>query len=58
MEFAQQRNAGVDVIEAGFPISSPGDFDSVKAIAEQVEDRRSAVWLALWKGTSTAAGKL
>jgi 2-isopropylmalate synthase len=27
---------GVDVIEAGFPVSSPGDFDSVKAIAEQV----------------------
>jgi 2-isopropylmalate synthase len=27
---------GVDVIEAGFPIASPGDFDSVTAIAEQV----------------------
>lgn len=27
---------GVDVIEAGFPISSPGDFQGVKAIAEQV----------------------
>ena len=27
---------GVDVIEAGFPIASPGDFDSVKLIAEQV----------------------
>jgi 2-isopropylmalate synthase len=24
---------GVDIIEAGFPISSPGDFESVKAIA-------------------------
>lgn len=29
---------GVDVIEAGFPISSPGDFESVKAIAEAVKD--------------------
>ena len=29
---------GVDVIEAGFPISSPGDFDSVKAIAENVKE--------------------
>lgn len=29
---------GVDVIEAGFPISSPGDFESVKAIAEAVND--------------------
>ena len=27
----------VDVIEAGFPIASRGDHDSVKAIAEQVE---------------------
>jgi 2-isopropylmalate synthase len=26
----------VDVIEAGFPIASPGDFESVKAIAEGV----------------------
>ena len=24
----------VDVIEAGFPAASPGDFDAVKAIAE------------------------
>jgi 2-isopropylmalate synthase len=29
---------GVDVIEAGFPISSPGDFRSVEAIAEAVEN--------------------
>ncbi|MEM8874357.1 MAG: 2-isopropylmalate synthase [Planctomycetota bacterium] len=28
------ENMGVDVIEAGFPISSDGDFASVKAIAE------------------------
>jgi len=27
---------GVDVIEAGFPIASPGDFESVAAIAERV----------------------
>lgn len=27
---------GVDIIEAGFPISSPGDFESVEAIAAQV----------------------
>jgi 2-isopropylmalate synthase len=27
---------GVDVLEAGFPIASPGDFESVKLIAEQV----------------------
>jgi 2-isopropylmalate synthase len=29
---------GVDIIEAGFPISSPGDFASVKAIAEAVKE--------------------
>jgi len=29
---------GVDVIEAGFPISSPGDFVSVKAIADQTKN--------------------
>jgi 2-isopropylmalate synthase len=29
---------GVDVIEAGFPISSPGDLESVKAIAEIIKD--------------------
>lgn len=29
---------GVDVIEAGFPISSPGDFDSVTEIAKLVKN--------------------
>ncbi len=28
---------GVDIIEAGFPIASPGDFESVRAIAAAVE---------------------
>src|SRR5271167_4374573 len=27
---------GVDVIEAGFPIASPGDFEAVQAIAREV----------------------
>jgi len=37
MEVAQAlQNLGVDVIEAGFPIASPGDFESVQAIAETV----------------------
>src|SRR5437899_4015135 len=31
------KDLGVDVIEAGFPIASPGDFESVQAIARQVE---------------------
>jgi len=28
----------VDVIEAGFPIASPGDFESVKAVADTIKD--------------------
>src|ERR1700737_4790304 len=31
------KELGVDVIEAGFPIASPGDFESVQAVARQVE---------------------
>ncbi|MGL6097025.1 MAG: 2-isopropylmalate synthase [Fimbriiglobus sp.] len=30
------RDLGVDVIEAGFPIARPGDFESVRAIAREV----------------------
>ncbi len=30
----------VDVIEAGFPIASPGDFDAVQAVARAVKDSR------------------
>ncbi len=29
--------AGVDVIEAGFPISSPGDFESVQTLARELK---------------------
>jgi 2-isopropylmalate synthase len=38
VEIAQQlARLGVDVIEAGFPIASPGDFEAVQAIARKVE---------------------
>jgi len=33
----QLERLGVDVIEAGFPISSPGDFEAVKKVAETVK---------------------
>src|SRR3954465_13487697 len=37
LEIAQQlARLGVDVIEAGFPIASPGDFKAVEAIAREV----------------------
>lgn len=32
----QLAKLGVDVIEAGFPASSPGDFESVKLVAKEV----------------------
>ncbi|HLT94212.1 MAG TPA: 2-isopropylmalate synthase [Membranihabitans sp.] len=34
----QLDKLGVDIIEAGFPISSPGDFASVQAISETVKN--------------------
>jgi 2-isopropylmalate synthase len=38
VEIAQQlARVGVDVIEAGFPITSPGDFEAVQAIARGVD---------------------
>src|SRR6187551_3657881 len=38
LEIARHLEAmGVDVIEAGFPISSDGDFESVRAIAAEVD---------------------
>ncbi|MCB0551538.1 MAG: 2-isopropylmalate synthase [Phaeodactylibacter sp.] len=37
VEIARQLEAlGVDIIEAGFPVSSPGDFQSVEAICQAV----------------------
>ncbi|AKP50367.1 2-isopropylmalate synthase [Cyclobacterium amurskyense] len=39
IEIAQQLEAlGVDVIEAGFPISSPGDFNSVIEISKNISE--------------------
>ena len=38
LEIAEQlARLGVDVIEAGFPIASDGDFESVEAIAKAVK---------------------
>ncbi|MFY9399345.1 MAG: 2-isopropylmalate synthase [Desulfomonilia bacterium] len=38
----QLESLGVDRIEAGFPISSPGDFDAVQAVAGEI--RKSMVF--------------
>jgi len=38
LEVAQGlADLGVDIIEAGFPVSSPGDFESVQAIAKSIK---------------------
>ena len=38
LEIAKQlRRLGVDVIEAGFPIASPGDFEAVACIAREIQ---------------------
>ena len=39
LEVAQAlEKLGVDVIEAGFPIASPGDFESVRDIATAITE--------------------
>ncbi len=38
----QLQRLGVDIIEAGFPASSPGDFEAVKAVAAAVRETRIA----------------
>ena len=38
LEIAEQlARLGVDIIEAGFPVTSPGDFESVSAIAQAIK---------------------
>lgn len=47
LEIANQlKNLGVDIIEAGFPSSSPGDFEAVKQIAQKVVDGPAITALA------------
>ncbi len=39
LEIARQlEKLGVDVIEAGFPVTSPGDFEAVRQIAQEVKN--------------------
>jgi 2-isopropylmalate synthase len=38
----QLEQLGVDVIEAGFPIASPGDLEAVRAIAAEIKGSRVA----------------
>src|SRR6266702_2129625 len=36
------EEVGVDILEAGFPVASKGDFDAVKRIAEEIRGVRVA----------------
>lgn len=45
----QLARLGVDIIEAGFPASSPGDFESVQAIARELTDGTIVAGLARTK---------
>src|SRR6195256_6330432 len=55
MEIAQALvDMGVDIIEAGFPIASPGDFEAVRQIAENI--RGSTLW-GLARGNAADIGR-
>lgn len=48
VEIAQQlKKLGVDIIEAGFPASSKGDFEAVKAVAQRVGNTNDIMITAL-----------
>ena len=34
------ENTGIDIIEVGFPVSSPGDFKSVQEISKTIKNSR------------------
>lgn len=48
---------GVDIIEAGFPCASQGDFDAVRKIAEQVKDSTVCGLARITPSDITAAGE-
>ena len=58
LEIAHQlARLGVDVIEAGFPIASPGDFEAVQAIAREVDGPVITGLARVNPGTSNVHGR-
>jgi len=58
LEIAEQlAKLNVDVIEAGFPISSTSDFEAVKKIAKKIKDRSIAALARANANDIDAAGK-
>ena len=58
LEMAKQlEKLGVDIMEAGFAASSPGDFNSVKSIAETIKDSTVASLARAVPGDIEKAGE-
>lgn len=58
LEMAKQlEKLGVDIMEAGFAASSPGDFNSVKTIAETIKDSTVASLARAVAGDIEKAGE-
>ncbi|MBM4023835.1 MAG: 2-isopropylmalate synthase [Planctomycetes bacterium] len=58
LEIARQLAVlGVDIIEAGFPVSSPAQFEATRLVAEQVKGPTVAALARANKGDIEAAGK-
>jgi 2-isopropylmalate synthase len=53
----QLEKLGVDVIEAGFPIASQGEVDSVRAVAEEIRSVRIAALARAKDADIEAAGR-
>jgi len=54
----QLERLGVDVIEAGFPIASDGDFEAVRGIASIIRRPIIAGWPVLPSGYRARLGRL
>jgi 2-isopropylmalate synthase len=52
----QLEKLGVDILEAGFPIASPGEVDSVKAVAEEIRSVKVAALCRAKEADIKAAG--
>lgn len=58
LEFARQlERLGVDIIEAGFPVSSPDDFAAVAAVASQITSCTIAALCRCVRGDIETAAK-
>jgi 2-isopropylmalate synthase len=54
---SQLERLGADIIEGGFPIASPGDFEAVEAISAEVRTARVAALCRAKTADIEAAGK-